>query len=518
MTVKGPSSVPARALLFVHRWLGIAGGGLFILWFASGIVLMYVRMPALDLHERLQRLPELDLETAVFSPHEAARRLGLTPRYLRIGTLSERPVYRFLDRSGWRVVFADTGEPLSGLGPGEAMQIARRFAPEHAATIRYDRRLSEADQWTLLSGALLPMHRIALGDPADSRLYVSERTGETVLQTTRRERRLAYLGPISHWLYFTPLRRHSALWLQSVLWLSTLGCVLSLTGLAWGLWRFSLKRRYRRLGVLRRSPYEGLLRWHHYAGLVFGFTTFAFVLSGGLSLDPFNWHPGNAPTTEQRSAMAGGPLDLEAVTVTNLRTGIAAIAESFAVKELEWVQFQGEPFLLAHRSSSTDRSRVAPLQHLLVSAITPEAGTFSAFEESELLEAASRAMPTAIITEATRLSAYDSYYYDRYGDRPLPVLRVRYDDPQQTWLYLDPGRGAIALRAEKRSRLNRWLYHGLHSLDFGFLYSRRPLWDIVVLTLCLGGLFLSTATLVPAFRRLRSHLLRWTIIARRRDG
>ena len=27
---------------------------------------------------------------------------------------------------------------------------------------------------------------------------------------------------------------------------------------------------------------------------------------------------------------------------------------------------------------------------------------------------------------------------------PLPVLRVRYDDPQRTWLYLDPSRGAAA--------------------------------------------------------------------------
>ena len=28
---------------------------------------------------------------------------------------------------------------------------------------------------------------------------------------------------------------------------------------------------------------------------------------------------------------------------------------------------------------------------------------------------------------------------------------------------------------------NRWLYHGLHSLDFPFLYARRPLWDVVMI-------------------------------------
>jgi hypothetical protein len=53
------------------------------------------------------------------------------------------------------------------------------------------------------------------------------------------------------------------------------------------------------------------------------------------------------------------------------------------------------------------------------------------------------------------------------------------------------------------SRLNRWLYHGLHSLDFPFLYHARPAWDIVVVALSLGGIALSITTMWPAWRRLR---------------
>ena len=34
-----------RAILYTHRWLGILGGVLFLVWFASGIVMMYARMP-----------------------------------------------------------------------------------------------------------------------------------------------------------------------------------------------------------------------------------------------------------------------------------------------------------------------------------------------------------------------------------------------------------------------------------------------------------------------------------------
>jgi hypothetical protein len=107
--------------------------------------------------------------------------------------------------------------------------------------------------------------------------------------------------------------------------------------------------------------------------------------------------------------------------------------------------------------------------------------------------------------DAAWLSEYDAYYYSQKGTRPLPVLRVRYDDPQQTWLYLDPGRGAIASRMERSSRWNRWLYHGFHSLDFPFMYYKRPLWDIVMIVLSIGGIAMSVTSGLPAWRRLVRH-------------
>jgi hypothetical protein len=91
-------------------------------------------------------------------------------------------------------------------------------------------------------------------------------------------------------------------------------------------------------------------------------------------------------------------------------------------------------------------------------------------------------------------SDYDSYYYDRNRELPLPVWRVSYGDPQRTSLYVDPARGVILRKEERLTRLNRWLYHGLHSLDFPFLYYRRPLWDVVVITLSIGGLLLTLTT------------------------
>ena len=50
--------------------------------------------------------------------------------------------------------------------------------------------------------------------------------------------------------------------------------------------------------------------------------------------------------------------------------------------------------------------------------------------------------------------------------------------------------------------MSRWLYHGLHSLDFPWLYNHRPLWDIVVITFMLGGTALCVTSLILAWRVL----------------
>jgi hypothetical protein len=53
------------------------------------------------------------------------------------------------------------------------------------------------------------------------------------------------------------------------------------------------------------------------------------------------------------------------------------------------------------------------------------------------------------------------------------------------------------------SRWNRWLYHGLHSIDLPWLYKHRPAWDVCVLGLLLGGGALSVTSVVLAAQFLR---------------
>ena len=99
-------------------------------------------------------------------------------------------------------------------------------------------------------------------------------------------------------------------------------------------------------------------------------------------------------------------------------------------------------------------------------------------------------MPGVTVESAVWLREYNAHYYDLRAGRALPVLRVQFADEANTWLYLDPARGSIVQRTDDTRRLRRWLYQGLHSLDFPFLYYKRPVWDIVVIVLSIGGAIL----------------------------
>ncbi|HET9359015.1 MAG TPA: hypothetical protein VFO58_04660, partial [Vicinamibacterales bacterium] len=79
---------------------------------------------------------------------------------------------------------------------------------------------------------------------------------------------------------------------------------------------------------------------------------------------------------------------------------------------------------------------------------------------------------------------------------------VKLADPESTWLYIDPRMSRLVGRVHRLDRVERWLYNGLHSLDFSFWYYRRPLWDVGMILLSLGGLASSTVGIMMGLKRV----------------
>jgi uncharacterized iron-regulated membrane protein len=507
-------------LTVVHRYMGLVFCLIFVVWFASGIVMVYARMPGYDAAERLTRLAPVDAASIRFTPTEALEQATLAdrPARIRISTYQSRPVYRFFLQGEWVTLFADDGSLLEPLTADDAVATVRAAFPSARSTARFVETLREPDQWTIGMRAGGRLHVVSLGDAAATNVYVASNTGEIVLKTDRRSRFWGYAGPVMHWFYFRPLRVQGELWYNLVVYGSLAGCVLCVVGLVIGVYRYSLSR-YRH--GLSATPYGGWLRWHHYAGLIFGVITLTWLFSGMLSMEPWGVSEDPAPRRDQVVAVRGDGVDaarfavtprqvlealrsepnVEAQTELGRRPHDLARLEPDAerrgafgsAKELELIQFMDAPF---YRVQDQDgRTLLLTADH----GPTIKDG----FTEAELKTAASAAMPEVRTQEAVWLTSYDSYYYDRAAERPLPVLRVKYADADQSWLYLSARDGAIVQRETASGRPVRWLYHGLHSLDFPGLYEAGWLWDVVIVALSVGGLLLSMTSVIVGWRFLR---------------
>jgi hypothetical protein len=484
-----------------HRFLGIAICLFFGIWFVSGVVMMYARMPELLEADRLARLPHLDLSQVKISPSQAAGNAS-KPQQIEIGMLGTRPVYRILPESGnWFTMYADDGTALRNLDRDSAIKIAAQFGEVAPSELHWVREFTDVDQWTVYPAArpYLPFHLLAANDSQSTKYYVSAATGSVYLATTRRGRFLAWCGAIPHWWYIRGLRANTPLWRIVMIVASAVSVVMCIAGILAGVLRYSPSKRYRFPGPRYSSiPHTGNKRWHYILGYGFGLVTFTWILSGLFSMNPGHWSPGPEPTLSETQTFAGSVLNPSAFKL-NPAHALALLQQCVHPKELEMMMFEGRPYYLGRESDNTVR---------LLSASGDSSECISQVPITDVLHASRRVGGNASILDSALLTSYDAYYYDRHHLKPLPVVRVRLADRNKTWLYINPRTAMIQARYTDRSRLERWLYNGLHSLDFPFLYHHRPLWDITVIVLSAGGFVLSITGIILALRYLRRSLKR----------
>ena len=270
------------ALVIVHRYLGVAVGLLMVMWFVSGIVMMYVGFPRVSEDERLRALPTLPWQDCCQFGERVVGD-GESIQRAQVENLAGAPVLRLrrpgrvdtpLDLAHGTVLRIDSERARAVV-----IEAAPRILGRTAAIVAADR--IDVDQWTV--GRLFrdrPLFRFKFDDPARTIIYVSGTSGQAVHWTNATQRFWNWLGTIPHWLYFTELRSDVALWSQIMIWTSILGTFLTVLGLYLGISQF------RRSASGKLSPYRGLFYWHHLAGLVFGIVTLTWVVSGLVSMNP----------------------------------------------------------------------------------------------------------------------------------------------------------------------------------------------------------------------------------------
>jgi hypothetical protein len=476
---------------------------LMLLWFVSGVVMLFVGYPKLTPWERLAALPPLPEQACCIAPEAALPHSpsAETVSSIVLTSIRGQPHYVLTEGHGRQSVI-DARSGLAGPPATAALALAeaRAFLPgagaDYAGTIGEDR-------WTH-ARALdphRPLHVVEMRDAASTRLFISSATGQVLLDAPLGQRLWNYGGAWLHWLYMFRDRPVDPVWSWTVIILSGIGVITALTGLLNGIWRWRFTGRYKN-GT--KSPFrETALRLHHMFGLGFGLILCTWIFSGLMSMNPLGIFDAKGLKPDSAAYRHGSP-------VTH-RPGISVPAalsllagRGFHASELEWRVLNGQPFILARASTGATR--------LLVQSDTG-VQVMDRWPDIALLAAAKHLLPAPIVAHQT-LDRYDAYYYKRetpsmYGghERRLSALRIVYGDPESTWVHLDVHTGDIELSMDRSQRLGRWLFNLLHSWDVPALLHAGWTREALLALLSIGGMFLSLTGIVIGTRRLRKRAL-----------
>ena len=384
-------------------------------------------------------------------------------------------------------VFADSGETAAPLTIDDARAIGARFSGTDIENVEGP---VDWDQWIVHQqfDRYRPYYRVRLADSAGTVLYVAAVSGEVVQRTNRTQRVWNYAGSIVHWIYPTFIRKHWALWDGLVWWLSLIAIAGVGIGIVLGLQRMSEARHRGRRGVA--TPFSGWLGWHHRLGVVLSLLVTTWIVSGWLSMDHGRLFSTPEPTQAQISSFRG-------ITIREAASRLSPelLQRSADAKAIEISAIDGRPLLLT-RHDSLDEARLIGGDGRIASAVSPR----------DVESAIAAAWPGTEVSESFRVAPNDAYAHLREGSLGTEVLRAILTDDVGTWVHVDLANGRIVSVMDRSRRVYRWLYNGLHSLDFPGLSDRRPLWDLVMLVcLAAGFAFCVTGTAI-GYRRLRTTL------------
>jgi hypothetical protein len=485
----------SRRISSVHRWLGILLGLLFVLWFASGIILSFVPFPTLVTGERISGSEAIDLEKVQVSPAAALAAAhapaGTAPvMHLRLVSVAGHPRY-VLAPVGRPVlsVSAETGQALVPVSADVARTVAEQFSAEKISRIDGP---FDFDQWTVHEryGPYRPFYKISMADAAGTCLYVSLRSGEVIQRTRRAERAWNWVGAVVHWINPTLLRKHQAAWRWTVWSVALLGILLAIAGIWLGVVRYVDFKRLRRPGI---SPFTGWLRWHHSIGLFAAALVLTWTTSGWLTVDRGTLFSRDEPTVAQLERLRGLSLTEAAAAFPVLQ-----LRKLRNPREIEVAAVGGQPFLVVRNAGAF------PSQLVSVS----DAGTLytsRVIPDEMLLSGVQLAWSTVGVLGIQSIADNDAY---RVRSNPLPdtARRIVLNDRTHTWIQIDAASGQILSVTDSSRRLYRWLVDGLHCFDFPLLNHAGPLRHALILLAATTGLLFCSTGVVIGMKRLRRSL------------
>lgn len=457
------------SILFkAHKYTGIFISAFFLMWFVTGIVLIYHPYPRVseqlcNSHKEVlpSSLPELDW---------IGDRVEGDLQAVKIRQFQGQTLIDVKTKDKKAQLTTDTLQEIKPVDFKCVVNIARGWTDAPVAKVD---TLHRREQWVLYSkyDKELPIYKFHFDDKDKTELFISGQSAQVLQLTTRKERFWAYVGAIPHKLYFPFIRRNTDAWMDTVVVGGSVCFAAALTGFLYGLYLFFRRKRVK--GKFGNPFKKRWQRIHFSFGLVFGLFTVAWGISGIFSMSRVpQWIiRTEAPFTFNKTRLWGKGL----LPADTYKLGFNKVKEAYPqLKEITLARFADIPAYIIiegenerYLNASSDEVEILQIP------------------ESTIVEGFGKMYGKDVPVKVSLLEEYDNYYVNLRGTYTLPVYKVEVDNNDKELYYVSPDDGYIKY-LNKNKKADKWLFSAIHYLNIPWLITRRALWTICMWVLC-GG-------------------------------
>lgn len=472
--------------LTIHRILGTLLSVVFLMWFLTGMVMLFHgSFPSADKTTKLDLLSQTEEE---FPALDSLTR-GESFTHMNLSRYIGRTTFEFSTADSVFVCTPAGVRVSQKIKAEELDKICQRWC---AAPVAQCDTLHDLNQWVPFGSYReeLPILKYTFQDAEKHHLYVGSSTGHVLQFTTREQRVWAWLGPIPHWIYFTWLRSDRDLWMQTVSWMSGIGCLMVLSGMWTGVtvWIRTRKKQQKKFSPYKKKWYH----WHYVTGVVFGLFCLSYCFSGMMSLVKL------PPAFISHATLDFDPkktIDDTAAQLYMLDYRKVLESQPEAV-QLTWNHLGRIPFYTVLRKDGSTvnyDARSTSLKELNLS-------------ENEITEVVKDAyLQHGIeIDSKAETQNHQELYYSRVkgtGKDVLPVVKVSVNDADNGVFYINPSNGSVRY-VDTTGRWSYWLYRGLHKLRVPGIMEFEWLRIFLSLLILAGGTAVSASGVVLGCRYL----------------
>ncbi|MEG1563672.1 MAG: PepSY domain-containing protein [Bacteroides sp.] len=469
----------------LHRIIGTVIALFFLMWFVTGLVLVYHPYPRLSdaqIDGKQETLPD-----SLPGIHAFAKRVSEPVKNIRVRQFQGQTLVSFVTKDSTYVFCADSLEKPAPITYATIMQIAQHWVP--APVLRVD-TLYQRTQWILYSRYEdeLPIYRFYFDDAEKHELFVAKRSGEVLQLTDAPSRFWSWVGAIPHKFYFPFIRKNVTVW-ETSLTIGALFCLIaSLTGCYLGL--YVLIKRYRNKRKWEIPYKKRSYRLHHLLGLIFGMALIAWSLSGVMSMQrvPRWMVPMKGDYSFRPSKMWGKkplPLSSYQLDYRKLKTYYPEL------KAVTWTHYGKTPVYAVVEGGQ---------EHLIDASSSQVQKLF--IPEQTVRNGLKRIHGDSVPYRIMLMNRYDNYYLSRDHSLPLPVYKVNLADEDGTVYYISPETGDVRFLNDNK-KVKKWLFSGIHYLNIQWLIERPVLWTLAIWVVCGVGAFFSLTGVWLGVRYLR---------------